>query len=237
MTDENQGTPPIVADYFTDVLCVWAYAGQVRIDELKRNFNEEVVIRYRFLPLFGDVHGRMQRDWDERGGLLAYAAHVQELAQQWDHAHIHPKTWRHQVPASSCGAHRFIKAVELWLEHQQPGTSRQNASVLESVIWQLRCQFFEEAEDVASCKLQDALATDAGLDASAIRKLADNGKAEAALVSDLELRDTYQVPGSPTLVLNKGRQRLYGDIGYRVLDANIRELLRNPQAGEASWCR
>ena len=147
------------------------------------------------------------------------------------------QAWRREVPASSCGAHRFLKAVELWLEQQQTEAPAQTSVVFEAVAWQLRRRFFEQAEDIASCGLQDSIAADAGLDARAIRSLADNGAAEAALVADLELKETYQVPGSPTWVLNNGRQRLYGDIGYRVLDANVRELLRNPQAGEASWCR
>lgn len=179
----------------------------------------------------------MRRDWKTQGGLPVYAAHVQDLAKRWHHVNLHPEAWQRRVPASSCGAHRFLKAVELWLRQQQADTPPQTSPVFEAVIWQLRCRFFEQAEDVARCSLQDDVASEAGLDAGEIRSLADNGAAEAALVADLELKDTYQVPGSPTLVLNKGRQRLYGDIGYGVLDANIRELLRNPKSGEASWCR
>jgi predicted DsbA family dithiol-disulfide isomerase len=44
------------------------------------------------------------------------------------------------------------------------------------------------------------------------------------------------VEGSPTFVLNEGRQVLFGNVGYRVLEANIRELIREPAAGAASWC-
>jgi len=40
---------------------------------------------------------------------------------------------------------------------------------------------------------------------------------------------------SPTLIFNEGRQRLNGNVGYRVIEANIRELLHNPP-GEESWC-
>ena len=36
--------------------------------------------------------------------------------------------------------------------------------------------------------------------------------------------------------MNEGRQRLFGNVGYRVLEANVNELLRNDAAGVASWC-
>jgi hypothetical protein len=35
--------------------------------------------------------------------------------------------------------------------------------------------------------------------------------------------------------MNDGRQKLFGNVGYRLLEANVQELLRTP-AGEASWC-
>ena len=52
-----------------------------------------------------------------------------------------------------------------------------------------------------------------------------------------DLRDATDqgVKGSPTWVLNEGRQLLYGNVGYRILNANIEELLKNP-GNEASWC-
>jgi hypothetical protein len=31
-------------------------------------------------------------------------------------------------------------------------------------------------------------------------------------------------------------QLLYGNVGYRIIEANVRELLHNPLHGEASWC-
>jgi hypothetical protein len=42
--------------------------------------------------------------------------------------------------------------------------------------------------------------------------------------------------GSPSLVLNEERQKLYGNVGFRVMQANIQELIRTPHADEASWC-
>ena len=62
-----------------------------------------------------------------------------------------------------------------------------------------------------------------------------NGSAMAALSGDLRSAQELAVKGSPTWVLNDGRQILYGNVGYRILGANIEELLKHP-AAEASWC-
>lgn len=43
----------IVIDHFSDVLCVWAYAAQIRMDELKREFGEQIQVNYHFMPVFG----------------------------------------------------------------------------------------------------------------------------------------------------------------------------------------
>ena len=50
----------------------------------------------------------------------------------------------------------------------------------------------------------------------------------------MEAQPKYQIPGSPTLVFNEGRPLLYGNVGYRIVESDVRELLRNPLQGEAS---
>ena len=50
-----------------------------------------------------------------------------------------------------------------------------------------------------------------------------------------ELKEKFRVMGSPTLVFNEGRQMIYGNVGYRVIEANVLELLNKPKAA-ASWC-
>jgi len=57
----------------------------------------------------------------------------------------------------------------------------------------------------------------------------------AALDDDYRLRQDYGVKGSPTLVFNEGRPIIYGNVDYRVIEANIEELLRNNNQS-ASWC-
>ena len=63
----------------------------------------------------------------------------------------------------------------------------------------------------------------------------DSGEAYAQLSKDLDLVKEHTVTVSPTLIFNEGRQRLNGNVGYRVIEANIRELLNAPP-GEQSWC-
>lgn len=41
--------------------------------------------------------------------------------------------------------------------------------------------------------------------------------------------------GSPIRALREGRQVLFGNVGYRILHANLEELLCT-DAGGASWC-
>ena len=64
----------------------------------------------------------------------------------------------------------------------------------------------------------------------------DDGTAFAGLAGDYETADKMRIEGSPSFVLNEGRQKLYGNIGFRLIEANIKELLRAPHSEEASWC-
>jgi predicted DsbA family dithiol-disulfide isomerase len=54
-------------------------------------------------------------------------------------------------------------------------------------------------------------------------------------MSDYQQAKQKAIKRSPSYVIDGGRQTLYGNVGYRVLSANIEELLKSP-ANEASWC-
>ena len=75
----------------------------------------------------------------------------------------------------------------------------------------------------------------AGLPTTAIEAKLKSGEAMAEVCRDIELRDEHKIEGSPTYYLNQGRQKLYGNVGYRVVSANLRELLEQP-GHQASWC-
>ena len=51
----------------------------------------------------------------------------------------------------------------------------------------------------------------------------------------MKMPKDYGIKGSPCFVMNEGRQILFGNVGYRVLQTNINELF-NRTSDEASWC-
>ena len=69
-----------------------------------------------------------------------------------------------------------------------------------------------------------------------IQPFLDDGRALAGLYEDSELQHENKIEGSPTFVINEGRQKLYGDVGYKITEANIHELLSEPNQDQASWC-
>jgi predicted DsbA family dithiol-disulfide isomerase len=225
----------ITIEYFTDVLCVWAYGGQVRVDQLNKDFGDQISVVHRFLPLFAATEERIGKGWRDRGGYAGFNRHVLEIAASMPHVQVHPRLWCQDPPASSTPAHLFLKAMEL-LQASAGNESASVRDVFERAVWRVRQAFFEDMENVASQAVLEAIAEDLKLPIDAIRRLLDNGHAHAAFHADIEAKERFQVPGSPTLVLQEGRQRLYGNVGYRVIEANVRELLRDPRYGEATWC-
>ena len=217
--------------YFSDVLCIWAYIAQIRLEELKIAFPENVVIDYHFVPVFGNAREKLENGWRDRGGLTGYQNHVKAIASKFEHISVHPDVWS-RVPASSMSAHLFLKAVQM-LEIK--GLVPESDKVLERTAWAFREAFFTKLADISDRKVQFEIAESLGLDVTLIQEQIDNGEAYALLSKDFDLIKEHQVSVSPTLIFNEGRQRLNGNVGYRVIEANIRELLNNPPS-EQSWC-
>ncbi len=225
--------------YFSDLLCVWAYVAQIKLDELKRRFADRIVLDYHYLTLFGNTRSRVAASWRERGGIDAYNAHIREIATAFPHVTIHPEIWRRNPPASSLGCHLFLKAVALLEERGQISAEAHpewhGRTLYEETAWRLRLAFFRDLRDIGRTSCQLEIAEALGLPCDEIQRLQEDGSAHAAFTTDLEAREKYLVRGSPTLVLNEGRQILYGNIGYKIIEANINELLQRP-SGQATWC-
>jgi predicted DsbA family dithiol-disulfide isomerase len=221
-----------VVQHYSDVLCVWAYAAHIRLDEMAKRFGDQVRTSVHFVPVFSDARGKIAAGWAKRGGFEAYGDHVAEVGAQFDHIKIHPDVWRKTRPQSSNAVHLFLKAVEL----AQDATKPLRESDAFRATWAMRQAFFEDARDVGDAEVQRHLANGLGLDLVAIGAQMQSGAAMAALDADTKFCETNKISGSPTIRMNGGRQILYGNVGFHLIEANLKELLRAPNPDEASWC-
>lgn len=210
---------------FSDLLCVWAYIAHRRIEELSRQFGDDIEIEHRFCSVFGDTASKIGAGWAKRGGHEGFNRHLKEVAAQFPEVDIHPDLWLQIRPASSFGGQAFLKAVAI-----------ADPAKFDDANWALRHAFFAECRDIGSWQVQGDVARVLDIDIDAVTEAFESGAAFAMLAADYQEAERLRIEGSPSFVLNEGRQKLYGNIGYRVLEANVRELLRSPMAGEASWC-
>jgi predicted DsbA family dithiol-disulfide isomerase len=223
---------PIRISYFSDVLCVWAYIAQIRLDELKATFQDQVAIDYHFVSVFGNAREKLENRWRDRGGFKGYSNHVHEVVKKFDHIIVHPDIWTDVIPSSSTSCHLFLHAIQLL---EMKGIVQPSEKVFEKATWAFRDAFFTKLANISDRKVQFAIAEELGLPIAALQEQIDSGEAYALLSKDFELVKEHTVTVSPTLIFNEGRQRLNGNVGYRVIEANIRELLHNPP-DEQSWC-
>jgi len=223
-------TSPIVIDYFTDVLCVWAYAAQKRSDEIQKHFGDQVIFKQHFISIFGAVEHKMTASWGAQGA-SAYHPHVLSAAAHFDYLAVHPDIWLKNRPASSLSVHVFLKAVQLLAQ-----SGAISDAVFNDVIWRCRLAFFRDLVNIAQWQAQRTLAEACALDVDFIQAKIHSGEAHAALELDRQKAESYQVNGSPSYVFNEGRQKLYGNVGYRIIEVNLRELLTDVAPHEASWC-
>lgn len=234
-----ESSAPVRIQYFSDVLCVWAYAAQIRLDELIEHFGPEVEVSYHFLPLFACTEERIGQRWKDRGGYAGYGEHVQQVCERFPHAELHPQVWSKTAPRSSASAHHFLKALQILEDDGQIDAGRRQEfdgrTFFEEAMWRVRTAFFRDSRDISTLECQLEIAAELDLPKDPIVELMTNGEAMASLFHDIELRDRFGVRGSPTYVLNEGRQLLYGNVGYRVIEANVQEILRRPEH-EATWC-
>jgi predicted DsbA family dithiol-disulfide isomerase len=222
--------------YFSDVLCIWAYVSQARVDEVKKQFGDTVRIEHRFCSVFGNTARKITSNWNERGGYDGFNSHLQQVAKRFPHIDVHPDIWLNTRPATSVSAHLFMKAVQQWDRDSRMIRTQSKGSIFDQVLWAFRCAFFRDCRDIARWDVQCQIAETFGVDIIAIEQFIHNGIAFAGLAADYQDADKMRIEGSPSFVLNEGRQKLYGNIGFRLIEANIQELLRAPRVDEASWC-
>jgi len=225
--------------YVSDVLCVWAYVAEARLDELRKEFSDSVELEYRFIPVFGYTRHRIAEGWKERGGYAGFGAHIRKVAEDFPHVTIDARVWNDVVPTTSATAHEVLCAVRLLQDEGEVSAGRHQdlggRTLFEQAIWKVRAAFFEQARDISDRDVLLEVLAETGLPLGAIEAKLKSGEALAEGCRDVELRDKLQIEGSPTYYLNQGRQKLYGNVGYRVVSANLRELIEQP-GHQASWC-
>lgn len=215
----------ITIEYFSDVLCVWAWIAQRRVEELEHNFKDQIRIHNRYMDIFGAVQHKMDTAWQARGGYEGFAAHVHEAASRYDNAPVHADVWTRVKPGSSGNAHLYLSAATLTEGEEH------SAALARS----MRQAFFTEARDISQRPVLEEILAEQGLDVAKARATIDNGDAMASLCMDYQRAQSLNLRGSPSYVMNDERQILFGNVGYRVLGANVEELLKQNN-DEASWC-
>ncbi len=225
--------------YVSDVLCIWAYVAEVRLDEVRKEFGDSVELEYRFIPIFGATHHRIAEGRKDRGGYAGFGKHVRKVAADFPHVSVNERVWNDVAPTTSSAAHEVLCAARLLTgEGAIDGARRDELAgrtLFEEAAWRVRSAFFADARDISQRAVLFDVLDRVGLPVPAIEAKLESGEAMAEMCRDIELRDEHKIEGSPTYYLNQGRQKLYGNVGYRVVSANLRELLEQPR-NQASWC-
>lgn len=224
--------------YFSDVLCIWAHVAQPRVDALIEEFGDTIEVEERFVSVFPDMRYKRETYWGNHGGMEAYNADLQRLAEGHPHVAIHPDTWTKARPATSAHVHHYLKAVQILdTDRDHPALPGKAYRDLPStrLIRRFRYGFFNEGLDVGDPETQRRIAAEEGIDVDAVERVFRNGEAMARLEVDHGIAEKLKLRGSPSYLMNDGRQILYGNVGYRLIRANVQELFRHPEPNEASW--
>ena len=71
-------TTPVVIDYYSDILCVWAWIAQRRNEELNDKLLDKIEWRYHYLDIFGDASNKIPNQWQDKGGFIGFSNHIQK---------------------------------------------------------------------------------------------------------------------------------------------------------------
>ncbi len=58
---------PLMIDYYTDILCVWAWIAQRSIDEFNSQLGNKFELRYHYIDVLGDVDKKIEAHWKQAG--------------------------------------------------------------------------------------------------------------------------------------------------------------------------
>src|SRR3972149_1288411 len=126
----------VQVSYFSDVLCIWAYAAQARVDAVKEKFGDTVRLDYRFCSVFGDTAGKIMSTWKDKGEYAGVNAHLRKVAGQFPYIEVHPDIWLKTRSPTSVSAHLFLTAVQQWQQkREREGEIGSATSIFDKVMW------------------------------------------------------------------------------------------------------
>jgi predicted DsbA family dithiol-disulfide isomerase len=225
--------------YYSDILCIWAYMAERRLEELAKAFGAQISIETRYCSVFPDAWGKIEKAWETKGGFEGYNRHLREVAKRFPHIAVHDQVWLKTRPRTSASAHMFLKAVAL-IERENQDDGDEPLPYLDRISTlaarEMRLAFFSSAKDISDWSVHREIAERIGIDYGTVDRKIRSSEAVAQLAADYDLSQKHGIEGSPTFLMNDGRQKLFGNVGYRLLEANVQELLRRPAENEASWC-
>ena len=226
----------VALDYYTDVLCIWAYIGHRRVEELVSTFGNQLQINTHYCSVFSNALVKLEKNWAAYGGLRGYANHVQDVIQGFSHVEVGERVWHEVRPFSSAPAHLFLKSLEVieGRENASAQTYFEKPSV--KAAWELRKAFFVTEQDISEPKVHNKICETLSIDYQQITTPEIVASAAALLAQDMDLARAQEVKGSPTFIMDGGRQKLFGNVGFRVIEANVKELLNKGTVNDASWC-
>lgn len=216
---------PVKIDYYTDILCIWAWVSELRVQALKQEFGDNIQITAKYIDVFGDVTHKMNTTWQAKGGFIGFSEHVQNTAKSFPEMCISPLLWTKDQPLSSAVIHTYIKAVQLIT----------NETTAQQFALAVRQAFYINAQNISTTKVLNHIAQTLNIDTALVNECLQNGSAMAALMQDYQFVKSKSLQGSPTFILDNGRQTLFGNVSYRVLKANIESLLQTTQSDSPSW--
>lgn len=220
----------IKISHYSDVLCVWAYVSQIRMDELADNFGDSIDVDYYFFSVFGNALEKLNKAWQEKEGLEGYNKHVRKVVANFGHLDVHPDVWLKNAPHSSLPSHLYLCAAQLLEKNEIIETES-----FCKLTWKIRQSFFSEGSDISNVSVINEILEAQGLPVAEFEKVITNGEAHAIVCKHMHNALDNNVRSSPTLTFNEDRQRLTGNVGYRILEASIRELLERPEE-QQTWC-
>jgi hypothetical protein len=66
----------VKVEYYSDVLCVWAWIAQRRQDELRQHFGNQLELKIRYVNVFGNTKFQIGEKWASRGGFDGFGQPV-----------------------------------------------------------------------------------------------------------------------------------------------------------------